>query len=200
MGRTSDAKERLINTAMSLVRGGSYNAVSVDDLCRNADVRKGSFYHFFPSKQHLVLATLDAWWENISREVIQPSEKNNNSPIERIQQFFERATKQQFRNAKAYGQFVGCPFGTLAMELATQDEDIRIKLDEIFSRFTGYFESTLKEAVDKGEIPHHDLAITAKALLAQLYGTILLAKAGNDPKRMSNLPTDAMRLIPRENA
>ena len=54
MGRTSDARERLIATAIELIRARSYESVGVDALCNHAQVKKGSFYHFFPSKQDLM--------------------------------------------------------------------------------------------------------------------------------------------------
>ena len=63
MGRKSDAKERLIQAAMDLFYTRSYADVGVQELCKAAGVKKGSFYHFFETKQDLVLAALDRWWE-----------------------------------------------------------------------------------------------------------------------------------------
>ena len=62
MGRTSDARERLIASAIDLIGARSYRAVSVDDLCAHAGVNKGSFYHFFPAKRDLALAAIDLQW------------------------------------------------------------------------------------------------------------------------------------------
>ena len=50
MGRTSTAKSRLIATAMQLMYVRGYTAVGVHEICTQASVHKGSFYHFFPSK------------------------------------------------------------------------------------------------------------------------------------------------------
>jgi TetR/AcrR family transcriptional repressor of nem operon len=50
MGRTSDAKERLIEAMIELIWTGSYGSTSVDQICERAGVKKGSFYHFFESK------------------------------------------------------------------------------------------------------------------------------------------------------
>lgn len=60
MGRTSDAKDRLIAAAMELMYARGYTAVGVQEICDRAGVNKGSFYHFFPSKQALVLAVIEA--------------------------------------------------------------------------------------------------------------------------------------------
>ena len=65
MGRVSDAKPRLLEAAIDLVWSRSYGAVTVDDICAAAGVKKGSFYYFFKSKDELVAAALDAKWEQI---------------------------------------------------------------------------------------------------------------------------------------
>ncbi len=195
MGRTSDARERLIDTAVGLIRARSYAAVSVDELCRHAGVRKGSFYHFFPSKRDLALAALEAWWENTSREVLDPAVLPDVPPLERIRRMFERVTGQQTRTQEHSGRILGCPFGNLALELSTQDEAIREKLDEIFARFAGYFERNLAEAVERGDVKAIDVPATARALLAYLYGSILLAKTSNDAAVMRGLSEQALRLV-----
>jgi AcrR family transcriptional regulator len=61
--RTDSARGRLIESAIGLIHAGSYGAVSVNDLCAAAEVKKGSFYHFFPTKRDLALAAIDAYWE-----------------------------------------------------------------------------------------------------------------------------------------
>jgi TetR/AcrR family transcriptional repressor of nem operon len=53
MGRTSDANERLMDAALDLIWEESYGAVTIDDICKRADVKKGSCYYFFKSKSEL---------------------------------------------------------------------------------------------------------------------------------------------------
>src|SRR5438105_4631699 len=64
MGRASNAKERLLKAAGDLIWEQSYGAVTVDAICERADVKKGSFYHFFASKAKLAVAVLEAHWES----------------------------------------------------------------------------------------------------------------------------------------
>ena len=59
MPRTSDARDRIVATAARLFLERSYQAVGVDELCQAADVRKGSFYHYFSSKSELAKAVID---------------------------------------------------------------------------------------------------------------------------------------------
>jgi len=66
MGRTTtDTKQKLIDTALELIWKSSYGSVSVDDICKAADVKKGSFYHFFPSKVDLAIAAIEESYKSL---------------------------------------------------------------------------------------------------------------------------------------
>jgi TetR/AcrR family transcriptional repressor of nem operon len=68
MGRTSDARQRLMDAAYALICEYSYGAVTIDAICERAQVKKGSFYYFFESKSDLAVTTINAWWSE--REVV----------------------------------------------------------------------------------------------------------------------------------
>ena len=65
MTAVTDTKQRLLNTALKLVWEQSYGSVSVDQICEKADVRKGSFYHFFASKADLAIAAAEEHWNKL---------------------------------------------------------------------------------------------------------------------------------------
>ncbi|UCD12029.1 MAG: helix-turn-helix transcriptional regulator [Nitrospinaceae bacterium] len=44
----SDAKQRILDSARGLIYSRSYAGVGVQEICKHAGVKKGSFYHFFP--------------------------------------------------------------------------------------------------------------------------------------------------------
>ena len=62
MTQVRDTRQRLLDTAEKLFYARSYEDVGVQEICREAGVKKGSFYHFFPSKRDLTLAILDDSW------------------------------------------------------------------------------------------------------------------------------------------
>src|SRR5436190_10451988 len=59
MGRVSDAKERLMEAVRELIWTGSYGSTTIDQICDQAGVKKGSFYYFFDSKSDLAAAALE---------------------------------------------------------------------------------------------------------------------------------------------
>lgn len=66
-------RTRLIEGAADLLSTEPYPAVGVKAICDRADVQKGSFYHFFASKEDLTIAALDESWDRLKTEVIEPA-------------------------------------------------------------------------------------------------------------------------------
>jgi len=54
-------RDKLLHTAEELMLRDGYSATRVDDVIRKAGVSKGSFYHFFDSKESLGLAAIDQY-------------------------------------------------------------------------------------------------------------------------------------------
>src|SRR5271170_7090600 len=55
------SKARLLDATIKLVRTKGYNATRVEDVCAEAGVTKGSFFHHFKSKDDLALAAVAQW-------------------------------------------------------------------------------------------------------------------------------------------
>ncbi len=188
MGRAStDTKQKLIDTALELIWKSSYGAVSVDDICKAADVKKGSFYHFFPSKVDLALAAM----EETSRKTKAAYDEvfsASREPGERIERFADFMVEMQVQAAKKYGHVCGCPCASLGSELAGQESGICAKVEEISHRQQRYFESTLREMVANGSLPEKaDIKAKAQELSAYVMGQLTMARIQND---LGNLKRD----------
>src|SRR5262245_36816337 len=132
MGRTSDARQRLINAARELIHANSYEAVTVDELCTAAGVTRSSFYHFFASKEELLLAGLECQWESLQQTVLGPAFAPDLPPHERILRFFDLMLERQQAQKRTTGHMRGCSLGNLALEMSTQDEVIRGRVEHYF--------------------------------------------------------------------
>lgn len=195
MGRTSDAKQRLIDSAIELIHSRSYADVGVNELCQQAGVKKGSFYHFFPSKQDLTLTALDVLAEEFERRLSGPALSRNLPFAEKIQYLMGLSSQYQRSVSDATGHTPGCPFGNLAVELSNQDEAIRLKVLHIFEMVTDRFERSLADAIASGELPEMDTHLTAQSILAYLEGALLLSKTWNDPELIPRLARQIPQLI-----
>ncbi|MBF6612756.1 MAG: TetR/AcrR family transcriptional regulator [Chloroflexi bacterium] len=200
MGRPSDARERLIAAARETIYAHSYEAVTVDDLCAAAHVTKSSFYHFFSSKQDLVLAALESQWRWIEAVIFKPTFTDDLPPQERILGFFDLMLERQQVQKETEGHMRGCPFGNLTLEMSTQDELLRARVEHFFEEALKYFERALHDAKEEGVVPATlDVKVTARALLAYFEGVILLAKGRNDPSSMAALRGGVFSLMQCQN-
>src|SRR5882757_5605323 len=151
MPRVSDAKQKLMDAAQNLIWQHSYGSTSVDDICARADVRKGSFYHFFKSKSDLEIAALEADWQYKKvryNDIFSPTVP----PLERLEGFFDFAYERQSEFQKKLGFVLGCPYCTVGSEVGTQDDGLRAKVQEIFAKVVKYLESAIRDAHAEGLI------------------------------------------------
>lgn len=197
MGRQSDAKQRILDTARELFHARSYSAVGIQEICDHAMVKKGSFYHFFPSKQALTLELLEQSWQKFEQNFLQHVKNSEERPVlQRITRFFELGEQFQQHLFNEKGCILGCPYGNLAIELSTQDEVLRNRLSKSFMQMEALFEDVLKEAVQVGELPENtDTYLSAKAILAYLEGLFLMAKTYNQLQDFKALSALALKLI-----
>jgi TetR/AcrR family transcriptional regulator, transcriptional repressor for nem operon len=194
MGRTSDARDRLIESAQELMHERGFTAVGVSEVCDRAEVNKGSFYHFFPSKQELALAVIDRYGEATVRQLREMVE-GEGPPLQRLQSFYDRNYTYHKELRDERGQCLGCPLGNLALEMSPQDPVLRKRLSQIFDSVATCYEKLLDEAVERGDIPRIDTRQAAYSLLALQEGRVMLAKLNDDPELLRSLGEEAFRLL-----
>lgn len=183
-----DTRQRIIASARDLIYSRSYADVGVAEICEQAAVRKGSFYHFFPSKQELSLAVIDDMRAMMEDRVLIPAFARDLPPMRRLQRFVETLYEFQRGTSARTGRLPGCPFGNLALEMATSDDVIRRKLEGVFASLQARFEHVLEEALTAGEIDSDvDIPATARAMLAYFEGVMMMAKTANDPEVIRQL-------------
>ena len=59
--RSEETRGRILDASVRKFAIAGYDAASVDDICSEAGVSKGAFYHHFPSKQSVFLALMNGW-------------------------------------------------------------------------------------------------------------------------------------------
>lgn len=197
MGRCSDARDRLLATAARLVHERGYTAVSVSDICEEAGLKKGSFYHFFPSKHALVLATLERFAE-YQEARMQAAAMGGVSVREQLTGMLTGLYHGFIAARQAYGAAQGCALGNLAQEMAHRDAELRAALGSIFLRWQARLALTLEHANQRGELVVHNARGAAEAIIAFMQGATLLAKATDDPEVFLRLAHGAIALAEAE--
>jgi TetR/AcrR family transcriptional repressor of nem operon len=162
-----NTRQDLIEIASELIWRSSYGSVSVDDICKKADVKKGSFYHFFKSKAALAIAAMDHYVAQ-SQAIFDDAFAKARAPWERFSTLADHVLIEQEKAAKEYGHVYGCPFASLGSEMAGQEQEINDKINEIFAKYQTYYEDAIQDLIDNGDISG-DIDVKARAAKIQNF-------------------------------
>ena len=172
---TPDTRTRLVLTAMQQFSEKGYGSTSIADVLKAARVNSGSLYHFFPGKQDLLLAVLDAYRDGIRPMLLEPAWRGVEDPIERIFALLARYRRSLTDTECLYG----CPIGSLALELHEPDPPVRERLAANFAAWLEAIHQCLLEAGTRlpRELDRRELAIL---VLTTMEGGVMLARTFRD--------------------
>jgi TetR/AcrR family transcriptional regulator, transcriptional repressor for nem operon len=179
MGRTSDARERLIEGIAELIWVGSYGSTTIDDICAKAGVKKGTFYYFFESKAELAIAAIDADWQRRRVEldsIFSPIVP----PLDRFTNLVKYVVRSQKEARERFGCVLGCPLFALGAEISTHEAKLQKKVEEILNYKRTYFESAIRDAHAAGLIHAPDAAAKARMMFTLFQGLLTEARIRND--------------------
>ena len=194
MGRTSDAREKILSAAQSLIELRGYSALGVAEICKAADVPKGSFYYFFESKEALALTVIDQHWadqERTWRHILTSAAE----PLQRLRQLFVATEAAQLAGQQSCGTVSGCLFGNLTLEMSNHTEAVRKRLQEIFEAQVDMVAPVIAEALARNEIAVSDPREAARSVVAQLEGQVLFAKLYNNTHLLGPLWANCQALL-----
>jgi TetR/AcrR family transcriptional regulator, transcriptional repressor for nem operon len=192
--RESDTKQKLLQTAVTLIWESSYGSISVDDICNRAGVNKGSFYYAFKSKSDLASAAFEDHW-NKKRALMDEIFSSQVPPLDRIEKYCDRVVHDQLDKYEKTRKLCGCPFASIGSELSTQDEQIRKKAHELSERTMKYLASALRDAAAEGVLEAEDPVDLARQVFCYAGGLIMQAKIENNPDVLKCLKKGVFRLL-----
>ncbi|HIJ87555.1 MAG TPA: TetR/AcrR family transcriptional regulator [Desulfuromonadales bacterium] len=194
MGRVSDARERILAAALELIWEQSYHSVGVDAICKRAGVRKGTFYHFFPSKAYLSAAAIHQHWQEY-KPLLDSIFSPTVAPLARLDAYFNKVYEFQSERKHLSGFVCGCPYFDLGIEVATLDKEILVQVRCVIDLYFRYFASAVRDAVAQEVIAATDTDTSARRLLHYFEGTLMNARIHNDPELLRDLPEGARQLL-----
>lgn len=179
--RSLNVKDRLIEAATSLVRKQGYVATTVDQICTEAGVTKGAFFHHFKSKEQLAEACLTGWdqmGEAIDQQACVGIAKElgeDADPVDVVLRFMD-SISSMFGDPKL---LKSCLAGTIAQEIGDGNEVLREAARSCFANAEQRLKSLLDAACKSRRIKL-DTASLASLWLATMQGSLILCKASGD--------------------
>jgi TetR/AcrR family transcriptional regulator, transcriptional repressor for nem operon len=171
----ADTRQRIVMTAMELFWEKGFQSTSISDILSRTQVHSGSLYHFFPGKQDVLAAVLEAYRDGIEEWLLKPAWSGVEDPVERIFALLNGYRLQLVTTDCTYG----CPIGSLALELHEPDLRIRELLATNFAQWTDAIERCLEEAGER--LPADlDRRRLAEFTLTVMEGAIMQARTYRD--------------------
>jgi AcrR family transcriptional regulator len=171
----ADTRDRIVRTAMELFWAKGFQSTSIADILSRTQVHSGSLYHFFPGKQQLLVAVLEAYRDGIHQWLLEPAWSGVNDPRERIFALLNGYRTQLVSTDFAYG----CPIGSLALELHEPDPEVRELLATNFDNWVTAIEGCL-DAMGRRLPAGLDRRALAEFILTVMEGAVMQSRTHRD--------------------
>ncbi len=164
--RSQTTHKEIMSAAAELFSQTGFEAASVNDICKKANVSKGAFYHHFPSKQQLFLEIIDDWLEGIDAQLFSRNEGDG-------------VPQSLTRMAKSLGFIFEAASGQLPMFLefmvqASRDQAVWDATVAPYKRYQEQFTQLIEKGKTEGSIRAQTDAQIASWVLISLAVGILL--------------------------
>jgi TetR/AcrR family transcriptional repressor of nem operon len=139
----SETKLHLLDAGVKLMRVKGYNATTVDDICSEAGVTKGGFFHYFKGKEEMAKAALARFHEGKDQSIQDAPFAKLADPLDRVYGRLDYI-KESVGGKSRLTQ--GCLIGVFAQELSFTHPELRSQCQDLFLRIAKDFEKDLAEA------------------------------------------------------
>lgn len=175
MTEQKPTRDRLIEAGLYLFWRNGYAATGIAQILERAGANAGSFYHFFKTKEEMLLAVLELYIRTLDPVIVQPVMSRFHDPIERVFGILGFYRK----NLLATGCTYGCPIGRLALEIPEEQFRVHKRLADNFDGWTAAVEKCLEDARDR--LPEGtNLKTLSQFVLTVMEGGVMQSRAHRD--------------------
>ena len=183
MSRGSSTREHLLEVGLKQLRLTGYTATGVKDILDLAGIPKGSFYHYFPSKEAFAGDLISRYADTESERVRRILDNSTAPPLKRLRSYFEELSATNGYNAEVSG----CLMGSMSLEVADHNEALQTQLRSLFEVLQRSIAGVVRLAIERGDL---DKAVKPDALadfLVNSYeGALVRMKADRSNRPLEN--------------
>jgi AcrR family transcriptional regulator len=186
--RGEKTRSRILNVARQSFTRHGYDATGVAQICKQAGVTKGAFYHHFPSKQALFLELLDRWLTQLDGQLMAARIEAADIPEGLLQMadlagnVFEAASGR-------------LPFFLEFWSKAARDPQICQATIEPYRRYQAFFATLIETGVREGSLRSVDPDIAARAIVSLAVGLVLQSLLDPEGAHWEQVTKDSMRML-----
>ncbi|WP_299803137.1 TetR/AcrR family transcriptional regulator [uncultured Shewanella sp.] len=171
-------RQHIIDSGYSLISSKGFSNVGLSQILKFADVPKGSFYHYFKSKEQFGEEIINSYFKTYLGSIDSLFAAENGSGLERLMSYWLRW--QSTQSDACVNQ--KCLVVKLSAEVADLSESMRLALDKGSSAVIARLASCIEAGIKDGSIPVMDADDTAETLYQMWLGASLRSKLTRDPK------------------
>ena len=169
----TDTRNALVWCGTELLTERGFQITGIDEVLKRVGVPKGSFYHYFKSKDHFGHAVIDNYEAYYAKKMDRIFSDSSQSPLQRLVSFTVNA-----KNGMVKFDFKrGCLIGNLGQELAALDTQFRERLEGVLVSWEKRVAECLSESIEIGELaPGQDPQALSRFFWVGWEGAILRSK------------------------
>jgi TetR/AcrR family transcriptional repressor of nem operon len=187
----TDVRQVILDTALPIILGKGFSAVGLNQILTAANVPKGSFYHYFKSKDAFGAALLEDYFSSYLLRLDAVLQSGSGTALERLLSYLRAWRDSQSDDAPG-GK---CLVVKLSAEVCDLSEAMRAALDQGTAQVVARIAECLRAADAEGSLrAGQDPQQTALSLYSLWLGASLLGKIRHDDSAFSSV-IDSSRLL-----
>lgn len=180
--KTNDTRLHILNVGYQLIVNNGFNGVGLSQLLKEADVPKGSFYHYFKSKEQFGEALIQHYFENYITKIKSILVHGEGSHYQRILGYFSLWAKTEDGTCNAHK----CLVVKLSAEVSDLSDPMRQALLKGAEKVTQTIQHCVAGGVDDGSIKVENSQEVAQNLYSMWLGASLLSKLSQSPQSLES--------------
>lgn len=170
--RFDDTRQHILATGRRIIAGKGFTGVGLNEILSAAGVPKGSFYHYFDSKERYGQALLEDFFTGYLAEIDALFGQDQLSGRERLERYWRRWQDSQGAGCDERK----CLVVKLSAEVADLSEAMRATLHQGTEQVMGRIADCIRAGVTDGSLLPLEAEATARSLYQLWLGASLLAK------------------------
>jgi len=194
-GATVETRAQLVRVGIEILTEQGFNGTGIDEVLRRVSVPKGSFYHYFRSKDAFGEAVIAGYGEYFARKLERLFGDAGQPPLARLRAFVEEAK----RGMRRYAFRRGCLVGNLGHEMAGLNEPFRAQLSALLDGWRDRLAVLLGAAQAAGELDaREDAPALAEFFWTGWEGAVLRAKLARSVEPLDQFADAFFRRVLRQ--
>jgi AcrR family transcriptional regulator len=184
--RSEETRSRILEAAVKQFSINGFNKASVDNICEQAGVSKGAFYHHFQTKQDVFLALLDGWLQTFDQAIEASKDRPVPETFQMMTEYFPYIFQSASDNLPMFLEF---------LQQASRDEKVWQASIAPYRRYHKHFASLIKKGIAEGSFVEVNPDLAARLIVSAAMGLLLQSLLDPQGAKWDKVARDTVQLM-----